>query len=326
MMYQFIGGSYTRVNSKGIYGLKINLQEQTSQHTLLDEISRPTYVVVKDRQLFSSAEIDHTAGVMIYQLDDQGQATRKQFLQMGEKSSPAHVTVSHNGQWIVSSNYHEGCFVIYQKEGEKYQPYRKVVESQSGSHVHQAIFCDQDEWLYVVDLGIDRIKIYDVTKDFEFVYELVLPPGFGPRHIVLIDEYLYCLGEYSHQVAVFKQHQDHGELIQLVDTVDQTEANSTSAAIRLTRNQKYLYTSIRGQDQITAFRVNDQHHLEKIEERAVRGKHPRDLIITHDDQYVLVANKDSDNITVFKIDLETGQLDFVMEAACEEGVSLAEII
>ncbi len=325
MNYQFIVGSYTRKNGKGIYQLSINPEKQESERHLVAEILRPTYLIYRNHQVISSAEVDGNAGVMIYEVDEKG-LNPKQFVHMNEKSSPAHVELSNDGQWLVSSNYHEGCFTIYQKQGETYEPYRKVVEPKTNSHVHQAVFCEQDEWLYVVDLGIDRIKIYDVEADFKFLFELVFPEGFGPRHLVAVDEYIYCLGEYSHQLAVFKLSDSKGELLQIIDTVDEKKENSTSAAIQLSKDRRFIYTSIRGQDQISVFKIGENRLLEKIQEIDAHGQHPRDILLTEDQRYLLVATKDTDNVSVFEVDQQQGYLKWVMEAFCEEGVCLAEIL
>lgn len=325
MNYEFLVGGYTRINSKGIYRLNVDLDQRTSNRILVDEISRPTYLIYRDQQVFSTCVVDDVAGVMVYDKTEKA-LTRKQFLHMDEKNAPAHITLSQDKRFIVTTNYHEGCFVIYKKHEEGYQPYRKVVETRPGSHLHQGLFDESDQFLLTTDLGIDRISVYSTINDFKKLFEIELPDGFGARHCVLIDRYLYCIGEYSHQIAVFNLNNDHGELLQIIDIVDEKLEGSTSAAIRLSNDRTYLYTSIRGQDQISVFKVQEDFLLDKVQELSVEGKHPRDFILTQDNRFLLATNKDSDNVTIFSRAANDGQINFVMEAFCEEGVTIVEIV
>ncbi len=325
MKYEFLVGGYTRVNSKGIYHLEIDPLTKNSNRILLDEIARPTYLYYTQKQLFSTCVVEDTAGVMVYTYDHKKLA-RQQFLNIDEKNAPAHITLSKDLKYIVTSNYHEGCLSIYEKTLEGYRALDKIVESREGSHLHQAIFIKDDQWLLATDLGIDRVSVYDVENNFEKLFELVLPDGFGARHCLVNDQYLYCIGEYHHQVAVFELFEDYAELLQLIDIVDEKLEGSSSAAIRLSADKNFLYTSIRGQDQLSVFKVKADYLLEKIQELPAAGVHPRDFILTSDNKYLLAANKDSDSITVFDRNFETGKLEYLMEAFCEEGVTIVEIV
>jgi len=46
---------------------------------------------------------------------------------------------------------------------------------------------------------------------------------------------------------------------------------------------------------------------------SVRGDHPRNFALSPDEKFLLVANKDTENIVVFKHDVATGLLKYVSE-------------
>ena len=92
------------------------------------------------------------------------------------------------------------------------------------------------------------------------------------------------------------------------------KAFSKSADIHVSKDGKFLYASNRGHESIVVYEVNQENgHLKTIEYTSVLGVHPRNFSLTPDNQYLLVANRDTDNIVCFKRDFKTGKLKFVSE-------------
>ena len=82
----------------------------------------------------------------------------------------------------------------------------------------------------------------------------------------------------------------------------------------------YLYASVRGVDRIY---VVDVETLTTIQVISSGGKHPRDIVLSPNDDYLFAANKDSDNLVVFKRHQSDGQLVKVAETNdIPEGVSI----
>ena len=58
------------------------------------------------------------------------------------------------------------------------------------------------------------------------------------------------------------------------------------------------------------YAVANDGTLVLIGNESVRGDWPRNFTLSPDDNYLLVANQNSDNIVVFRVDQKTGELNF----------------
>ena len=78
--------------------------------------------------------------------------------------------------------------------------------------------------------------------------------------------------------------------------------NTSSAAIRITKDNRFIYISSRGADLLTVI------SLEIIQQINSGGMHPRDFILSEDEQYLLVVNKDTDDMSSFQLDKTNGKI------------------
>jgi 6-phosphogluconolactonase len=70
-----------------------------------------------------------------------------------------------------------------------------------------------------------------------------------------------------------------------------------------------VYGSNRGHDSIAMYSVDAQTgKLTALGQEPTRGKHPRNFRIDPTGAYLLVANRDTGNVVVFRIDAGTGLL------------------
>src|SRR5690606_21933211 len=90
---------------------------------------------------------------------------------------------------------------------------------------------------------------------------------------------------------------------------DDFEGENGAAEIKLSPDGRFLYASNRGEaNSIAHFAVDKDGTLNQLNVIPTGGEGPRNFNITPDGRYLLVANQNSDNITVFQRDLETGTL------------------
>ncbi len=111
--------------------------------------------------------------------------------------------------------------------------------------------------MFAVDLGIDSIVVYD--RDLNYVSSARVPDGNGPRHAIFSPDgsLCYCLNELSSSVSVFRYND--GEFAYLADypaLPDSFTEKNTAAAIRY--HNGYVYTSNRGHNSITVFKVHGE--------------------------------------------------------------------
>jgi len=96
--------------------------------------------------------------------------------------------------------------------------------------------------------------------------------------------------------------------IQYESTLDNREQISYVSEIKLSPDAKYLYISNRGDNSLAIFKVLEDGKLERCDLVPTGGKFPRHFAITPCGKGVLVANQDSSMLSIFKRNIETGEL------------------
>ena len=111
---------------------------------------------------------------------------------------------------------------------------------------------------------------------------------------------------------------------QKVSTLPQDfDGENGGAAIRVSNDGRFLYASNRGHNSIAAFAIaEDGLSVETIQIISTEGDFPRDFALSPDGAYVVAANQNSDNLTLYRRDKENGLLTmiqkdvFAPEAVC----------
>ena len=87
------------------------------------------------------------------------------------------------------------------------------------------------------------------------------------------------------------------------------KATASAAAIRISVDGKFIYTTERGDDCVSVLRFDSSTEaLEIIHRQKTLGKTPRDINIDPAGNWLLAANQDSDSIAIFKVDKNTGMI------------------
>jgi 6-phosphogluconolactonase len=134
-----------------------------------------------------------------------------------------------------------------------------------------------------------------------------IKPGSGPRHFVfhLCGKYAYLINELNLTLITFAYDGD-GKLrgLQMVEAIlkDFKETNYC-ADIHAHHSGKFLYGSNRGHDSIVVYSIEESSgRLKYVCHEPSRGRTPRSFVVDPTGDFLLVANQDSDNIVVFRID------------------------
>jgi 6-phosphogluconolactonase len=232
-----------------------------------------------------------------------------------------HVSVHPSGKFLYVSNYSSGNLSVFSIRedggiGEMIQLIQHEGSSintrrQNGPHTHSAIPSADGKYLYISDLGADRVYIYAIDADTGLLspseqFYVEATAGGGPRHLTMngAQDFLYSLEELTGHVAVYSRDAESGalSLVQRVETLpDDFEGNNTSADIHFSVDGRYLYASNRGHDSIAGFEVDAINgQLTKIGHFATGGGHPRNFMVDPLGEFVFVANRDGNHIRVFK--------------------------
>jgi 6-phosphogluconolactonase len=171
------------------------------------------------------------------------------------------------------------------------------------------------ERVYVTDLGLDRIVIYDFDREAGKLIQLEngiisLPKKSGPRHFTFNDDgsMLYLINELGSTVMVFKVDEKKGLiLIQTLPAISEDFIeNNYCADIHIGKDGKFLYGSNRGENTIVIFRINEDGTLDLAGCVSCGGDWPRNFTIDPSGKFIIIGNQKSNYISVFRIDRKTG--------------------
>jgi 6-phosphogluconolactonase len=92
-------------------------------------------------------------------------------------------------------------------------------------------------------------------------------------------------------------------------TPEHFKGDPGSADIHIRADGKFLYATNRGvSNTIAVFAIQKDGRLVTKQIISVKGKHPRNFVLDPTSHFLLVANRDTDNIVIFSIDPASGLL------------------
>jgi 6-phosphogluconolactonase len=208
---------------------------------------------------------------------------------------PCHIGVY--GSDVVVANYFEGTIGLRTGQVVEPLPGSGPHPAQNGPHAHCTVEIATGVILSA-DLGTDRIVIHSLVDGvLTRTGTLALPPGTGPRDLLVADDVLYVLGEHSRTLLIAEWRD--GALTVLTE-VALPGALDTDQAAALVRAGDYLYTLLRGSNQISVLKLGDAGRtVEGIGSVSTGGDWPRHAVA--DGAYLHVANQRSSTVTSFRI-------------------------
>jgi 6-phosphogluconolactonase len=240
--------------------------------------------------------------------------------------NPCYIITDKTGKWVIVANYTSGTLAVLPIKNDgslgeavssfQHSGHGPNAQRQEGPHVHSTVLSPDNKFLFVQDLGIDKIIEYsfnDKTGTIAPKDSVKLKDGSGPRHFVFHPngKWAYVVQELSGDVTAFNYQK--GQL-KIMETVSALPVNFnkffTSADIHISRDGKFLYASTRDSANIiTVFRIDQKTgRLSVAGYQTVLGKTPRNFNFDPSGDYLFAANQNSDNIVIFKVNHQTGLL------------------
>ena len=221
-------------------------------------------------------------------------------------SLPCYISTDKERKNLLVANYGSGSMILYGlKENGAIDTEKKRIVYDKGSHIHYADFIKNH--IYVIDLGNDYIYIYNLK--LECVNQIKVEKGTGPRHLVVDNDenILYVVTEYSNQIFMYKKEGKEFVLKQEISTKQEKSIESYASAIKMSKDNKYIYVTNRGENTISVFeKKNDK--LKQIQSISSYGDFPRDIILTEDENHILVANQKSNSVVIFYRNRQDGTI------------------
>ena len=233
---------------------------------------------------------------------------------------PCYISGSADGAFLLMANYSSGSVAVVQLD-ESGMPERVTdsilfeVEAPDVSHPHMIMQDPAGKHVYLTDLGLDRIIVYNLDKNNGTLTRLTngvttLPKSSGPRHFVFNSSgtKMYLINELGSTIMVFDVDENGG--LQLSQTLPSAADGFTGrnycADIHISMDGKYLYGSNRGENTIVVFKILEDGTLSLAGRVSCGSDWPRNFVIDPSGKFLLAGNQRSDDISVFIIDSKTG--------------------
>jgi len=332
-------GTFKREASKGIYAWRFDANSgQMDSLGLVADVMRPVFIALHPNRRFLYAVSRPTAvdrqnvGVAFAYSIDPKTARLTMINSLPTRGiDPAYVAVDQSGRNLLVANYGSneghGCIAVFpikndgslsdasdfvQYSGSSVHPQR-----QTGPHSHAINVSPDNRFVFVADLGLDKIFVYHfdaergklTPNDPPFAR---LQPGAGPRHFVFHPQgqFFYVVNEINSTLTTFSYAAGSLREVQTVSTVAQDLAGSnTAATLQVHPNGKFLYVSNRGADNIAVYSINPKTgNVTLIEFVPAQGKTPGSFSIDPSGSWLVAANQSSDSLVLFQLDRQTGKL------------------
>lgn len=248
-----------------------------------------------------------------------------------------HLALTADGRQVLVAHYGSGTVETFalDEAGRLTGPLDRFSSSaplgpdpvrQDAPHAHQVVLDPhRSDEVLVCDLGTDRVHrllLHDDGRLTEAAPALVLPPGFGPRHLVVADDTLVVAGELSSELWVGRRELGGWRPTQVIGTTRRTGDVTASdpapgdapAPSALRFSDDLVVVATRGPDTVSVFRLDPaESTVAFVTEVACGGRHPRDVVVA--DGLVWVADQESDEVVVLDLGAITAEAGRGLEAA-----------
>jgi len=237
-----------------------------------------------------------------------------------------HVALDHTGRTLLSADYGGGSAASYLVTNgkisqlvwsEHYTVHGPNPNRQESAHAHFCSFSPDNRFAYVNDLGGDMIHIYRLdpaTARLTNAGAYDGAPGSGPRtlHFHPNGTTAYCMNEIASTVDVLKWHKADGSftLMARIDLLPSDYRGPTRGCDTvITRDGRFVYFANRDNNFLYSFNADPKTGaLTPMVRSNCGGKTPRNFTLDPTERWMLVANQDSNLISVFARDVTTGKL------------------
>jgi 6-phosphogluconolactonase len=322
-------GTYTTGKSEGIYVYRFNSNTgEFAPVSIAKGIKNPSFLAVEpaNKNVYAVSEGEGQGSVTAFSFNN-GKLEMLNTRSSGGQA-PCYVAIDKTGKWLATGNYGSGSLAILPIEanGALGEPTSVMVhegksinpQRQEKAHVHATVFSPDNRYLFVPDLGMDKVMAYafdDKTGKLSNATPAFAAsnPGNGPRHLDFhpSGKFAYLVEEMSGTVSVFNYSKGKLTAVQNITSHPAGYKGAIgSADIHVSPDGKFLYASNRGESNtIAVFSINQSNgQIKPIGHQPTLGKTPRNFNFDPAANFVLVANQNTNNIVIFKRDKKTGKL------------------
>lgn len=323
---------------EGIYLLELDTQKgELALQKIFKNIINPSYLALdqKKSHLYVVNELKEYQGmpsgsVSSFKVSETTGDLSYINTQPTNGTDPCYVAINPDGTSLFVANFMSGSVSVFPLKADgsigemsQFIQHRgKSIDSarQTGPHAHSVVFSIDGRYVFVPDLGLDKLMIYQTGQDKQALTTGEVPyfqtvPGAGPRHCLFSADGAYCylINELDCTIDVLSYNEVEGsfQALQRVSSLPEGEVfpGNSCADIQITPDGAYLYGSNRGHNSLIIYHVHPQSGmLTYVGCQSCAGEIPRSFAIEPMGKYLICSNQDSDNVVVFEIERDTGLL------------------
>lgn len=248
---------------------------------------------------------------------------------------PCYVALDPDESHLAYAEYSNAVFGLFPLDQQgKICPVQKMTVQHTGdgpnkprqdhAHTHCSVISPDGKYLCIVDLGIDRVKIYDYPAAKRgIVKELTSitfgnKPGAGPRHILFHPnrKLAFVLHELGNTMTSYRYDGNSFEPVQTVPLLPgDFKEYSKASAVKLSADGTQIFGSNRGHESIAAFDLNPE--TGEMQLKAISklvGSSPRDFTFFPEEKFALIGHENSNSLMTYAYDKKSGVFSPVGEA------------
>ncbi|MBL8839516.1 MAG: lactonase family protein [Alphaproteobacteria bacterium] len=247
-------------------------------------------------------------------------------------TDPCHLIVDASGRNVLVANFASGgvcvlpvradgslgeASLVIQHAGSSIDPVR-----QKGPHAHAVAIDRANRFVFVPDLGMDKVMIYafdpatgSLTANAAQPF-VATKPGAGPRQLVMHPGggFAYLINELDSTMTAFRYDAARGTLaeLQTLSTLPAGfDGRNSCAEVQIAPSGRFLYGSNRGHNSIAIFAIDPNDGTLALRgHESTRGRIPRNFEVSPDGAFLIAANQDTSDLYSFRIDPATGLLSW----------------
>jgi 6-phosphogluconolactonase len=327
-------GTYTSTKSEGIYVYKFDTATAENSFVSVAKSSNPSFLTVSPNKKFvyavnenDDSTITPRGGtVTAFSFDKKNGSITEINKQPSGGKHPCYISIDKTGKYVFIGNYSSGTvgLLAMNKDGSINKLQQVIThegsstdaQRQKGPHVHAAVLSADNKYLFAPDLGIDKVMVYAFDKkkgQLNFSSDATSKPGSGPRHFTFHpnNKYAYLMEELTGTVVFYEAKKGGLKFNQRINAMPTNFTGSLgSADIHVSPDGRFLYCSNRGESNTISILSIDamSGKLNIVGHQSTLGKTPRNFNFDPSGNFLLVANQNSDEIVIFKVDKKTGLL------------------
>jgi 6-phosphogluconolactonase len=327
--YNLIIGTYTNAcPSKGLYVYDFNtttLDYKLKSNT--DALVNPSYLTVSTDKKFVYSVNEDGKNSMASAFKYTAATGKLELLNKKETKGADPCYIISDDKNVITANYSGGSVTVFERKADgslgdikqtvKHTGTGPNKSRQEAAHVHMVYFSPDKKYVFVNDLGTDKISIYNYNpnggeKTLTLKESIAVKAGSGPRHLAFSPSgvFVYLLGELDGTLTVFSYNNDKLEKVQETNVYSPMfNGKNGGADIHFSKDGQYLYATNRGDaNTISVFKVHANGMVNLVQQISTQGAAPRNFTIDPNDNFLLVANQNTNNVVIYKRDKATGLL------------------